>query len=473
MKRNIRYFLLRLIIPYGFLFAMVLFHSSHTVFAHTYFNIGTTVGDPVSDVSTAVVDVTRVETHIFGVNLNVIFHLRDIPSELDFNKPGVPSGSIEYAWSVRIDVDNNSQTGDDDGCDYVCMVSHVKHSWDVPVTAPIEEVVEGRILFYEYGNLVNSWNTIVAANDISETLAFNANIPGISSSSRFSFSAQAYNVDTGRPEVDLDLNAEVENVDDGGKPLSMPWIPLLLLSDNKPPPPVYTNSLGMTFKLIPAGTFIMGSSSDELGRDSDETQHQVTISQSFYMQTTEVTQEQWEAVMGSNPSWYSSCGSDCPVEYVFWNDVQTFITTLNNMGQGTYRLPTEAEWEYAARAGSTAAFANGNITVTDCGYDPKLDAMGWYCYNSGNMTHPVAQKQPNAWGLYDMHGNVWELCQDLYGDYPSSAVTDPTGPYIGSDRVMRGGSYFNYARHCRSAKRGYDSLIYRYDTIGLRLLRNL
>ncbi|MBW2633820.1 MAG: SUMF1/EgtB/PvdO family nonheme iron enzyme, partial [Deltaproteobacteria bacterium] len=202
----------------------------------------------------------------------------------------------------------------------------------------------------------------------------------------------------------------------------------------------YTNSFDMTFNLIPAGTFTMGSPTGELGRYSDETEHEVTLTQSFYMQTTEVTQGQWQAVMGSNPSSFDSCGSDCPVEMVSWNDIQIFLSNLNAIGEGTYRLPTEAEWENTARAGSITALANGNISVTDCSYDENLDALGWYCYNSNSATHIVAQKIANDWGLYDMHGNVYEWCQDWYGAYPSTPVTDPTGSASGSERVIRGGS---------------------------------
>ncbi len=231
-----------------------------------------------------------------------------------------------------------------------------------------------------------------------------------------------------------------------------------------------TNSLGMTFNLIPAGTFMMGSPSYEPGRDDDETQHQVTFTQAFYMQTTEVTQDQWVAVMGSNPSGFSGC-SDCPVEQVSWNDIQTFITNLNALGEGTYRLPTEAEWEYAARAGSTTAFANGDITYTDCTYDPNLDAMGWYCYNSSS-TQSVGQKDPNDWGLYDMHGNVYEWCQDWYGAYPIVSVTDPTGPYSGSDRVIRGAGWWNSAMYCRSAYRGIEPPDFIGNVLGFRLVRN-
>jgi len=233
----------------------------------------------------------------------------------------------------------------------------------------------------------------------------------------------------------------------------------------------YYNRFGMGFNLIPSGTFTMGSPTGELGRLSAETEHQVTLTQSFYMQTTEVTQGQWEAVMGSNPAQFSSCGSNCPIEYVSWDDVQSFIVALNGMGEGTYSLPTEAQWEYAARAGSTTAFANGDIMETECGYDSNLDVMGWYCYNASFTTHPVAQKDANVWGLYDMHGNVYEWVSDWYGTYPSGSVTDPTGPFSGSDRVARGGSWNYDARYCRSAYRDSGYPGYRNGYFGFRLLR--
>ena len=231
----------------------------------------------------------------------------------------------------------------------------------------------------------------------------------------------------------------------------------------------YTNSLGQTFNLLLAGTFTMGSPSDELGRWDDETQHQVTLTQPFYMQTTEVTQAQWEAVMGSNPSYFSWCPT-CPVEKVSWNDVQSYITKMNLRGDGTYSLPTEAQWEYAARAGSTTAFYNGGITGAGCDYDQNLNAIGWYCYNSGSETHPVAGKAPNAWGLYDMSGNVYEWCQDWYGSYSASAVTDPQGPSTGSYRVLRGGSWYGNAQYCRAAFRDYGRPGYGYYIIGFRLV---
>jgi len=220
----------------------------------------------------------------------------------------------------------------------------------------------------------------------------------------------------------------------------------------------FTNSTGMTFVQIPAGTFMMGSPSSEPNRASDETQHRVTLTKPFYMQTTEVTQGQWKAVMGNNPSHFNSCGDSCPVEQVSWNDCQEFIRKLNQReGNGAYRLPTEAEWEYACRAGTTGPY------YTD------LDRAGWYSGNSNNRTHPVAQKTPNAWGLYDMHGNVYEWCQDWFGDYPGGSVTDPKGSSSGGSRVIRGGSWRLYARNCRSAYRCYNTPDVRNNNNGFRV----
>jgi formylglycine-generating enzyme required for sulfatase activity len=234
-----------------------------------------------------------------------------------------------------------------------------------------------------------------------------------------------------------------------------------------------TNSLGMEFAYIPPGTFMMGSaiSPSEVekrygGRarwyKDEHPQHRVTLMSGFYMQTTEVTQSQWKAVMGSNPSKFK--GDNRPVEKVSWNDVQEFIQKLNQReGSNKYRLPTEAEWEYAARAGSTTRFSFGD----DKG---RLGDYAWYGGNSGSQTHPVAQKKPNNWGFYDMHGNVYEWCQDRKGDYLSGSVSDPKGPYSGSRRVLRGGSWRSFARLCRSALRYWDFPGNRYYFDGFRLV---
>ncbi len=262
-------------------------------------------------------------------------------------------------------------------------------------------------------------------------------------------------------------------------------------AENQGPGPTddVTNSFGMTFNLLSAGKFTMGSPETEPLQSDNETQHEVTLSQNFYMQVTEVTQGQWEAVLteaesreisigglSKIPSFFSTCGTDCPVEQVSWDDTQIFINALNQLGEGTYRLPTEAQWEYAARAGSSTAFANGSFNGTDCGKDPNLDKIGWYCYNSRipgtpeKSTKPVAQKDPNAWDLYDMHGNVWEWCQDWYQlDLGSDPVTDPEGPGSGSFRVIRGGDWYGGAEYCRSAYRDYESPDSSHNGSGFRL----
>ena len=241
--------------------------------------------------------------------------------------------------------------------------------------------------------------------------------------------------------------------------------------DWNPHPLTMTNSLGMTFKYIPAGTFLMGSPSNELGRKSTEAQHTVTISKPFYMQTTEVTQGQWKLVMNNNnPSSFSNCGDNCPVENISWNDTLAFIEALNAMGEGTYSLPTEAQWEYAARAGVKTAYINGDISNTMT--DANLGQVGWYNSNSSSATHPVAQKPPNAWGLYDIHGNVYEWCQDWYGGYPGGPVTDPLGPTSGTLKICRGGAWFGDAQDCRLASRGNPPPDLRRNDFGLRLLKS-
>lgn len=228
-------------------------------------------------------------------------------------------------------------------------------------------------------------------------------------------------------------------------------------------PPLYTNSLGMEFVLIPAGSFIMGSPDSEEGRFPDEACYHVKITNPFYLGKFQVTQSQWEAVMGENPSSFK--GADLPVESVSWGDCQEFIRKLNRMEETKkYRLPTEAEWEYAARAGSTMAYSFGD--------DPKtLGDYAWFEGNSKGSTHPVGGKRPNAWGLYDMHGNVWEWMQDWYTDdfEGISYVEDPKGPLTGVYRVLRGGAWTRYARHCRSANRNGGIPEFRYESYGLRL----
>ena len=231
----------------------------------------------------------------------------------------------------------------------------------------------------------------------------------------------------------------------------------------------WTNSLGMEFVEIPGGTFLMGSPEGEEGRNANEgPQHQVTLTQGFWMGKYEVTQAQWEEVMGENPSSHVHCGGDCPVEFVSWYDTQRFIAELNGMDAETqYRLPTEAEWEYAARAGTTTAYSFG----------PSYAGIGehaWYSGNSsdseGQKVHPVGGKLPNGWGLHDMHGNVSEWTSDVYEGYTSSAVTDPTGEGYENFRVFRGGSWNDLAKNLRSAYRDDYTAGGRTSYYGVRIV---
>jgi len=234
----------------------------------------------------------------------------------------------------------------------------------------------------------------------------------------------------------------------------------------------FTNSIGMKFVLIPNGTFMMGSPSSEPRRDSDETQHRVTLTKGFFMQTTEVTQGQWKQIMGTSPSRFK--GDDRPVEKVSWNDVQEFIRKLNRKeGTDTYRLPTEAEWEYACRAGTTTPFSTGRCISTDqANYYGNNPMPGCSKGRYRKETVRVGSISPNAWGLFDMHGNVWEWCKDWYDEsYPNSHVTDPAGPSSGSDHVLRGGSWNFDAWSLRSASRHWNYPDRKDDSFGFRVAR--
>lgn len=262
--------------------------------------------------------------------------------------------------------------------------------------------------------------------------------------------------------------------------------------DDPPPPP--------NMVLIPAGTFTMGSPTNEPGRDSQETQHQVTLTKAFHVSITEVTQSEWQSVMGWNESHFP--GANRPVEQVTWYDCVSYCnkrsmrdwyplaytisnaiydgnhitsaTVTWNQSANGYRLLTEAEWEYACRATSQTAFCSGGITNAeyDCWpTDQTLDLIGWYCGNANDATHDVGLKAANAWGLKDMHGNLYEWCWDRPGDYPTGAVTDPSGPASGTSRRYRGGSWYRYAVYCRSAYQQSRNANYRHYEIGFRVAR--
>ncbi|HID20617.1 MAG TPA: formylglycine-generating enzyme family protein [Methanophagales archaeon] len=221
------------------------------------------------------------------------------------------------------------------------------------------------------------------------------------------------------------------------------------------------NSIGMKFTLIPEGKFYMGSKE----RNDEKPVHKVKINNPFYLGTYPVTQAEWKAVMDDNPFYFK--GDDLPVESVSWDDVQEFIKKLNEKeGTNKYRLPSEAEWEYACRAGTITRYSFGDS-------DSKLGGYAWCDENSGQKTHPVGQKKSNPWGLYDMHGNVWERVQDMWHDSYDGTPTDGSAwEGDGANRVIRGGSWHNNAGDCRSAIRYHVDPRAR-DVLGFRLLQEV
>jgi formylglycine-generating enzyme required for sulfatase activity len=268
---------------------------------------------------------------------------------------------------------------------------------------------------------------------------------------------------------------------------------VLTLSSSAAPPPAPIEAPG-GMKLVPifAGTFHMGCTPGQTGCGADEEPaHSVTLTHDFWMSVTEVTQKQWQGLMGNNPSYFESCGMDCPVERVNWYDTLAFANALSvaeglqecftladhsvqvNTRSGSvydcegYRLPTEAEWEYAARAGTDLLYSGSD----------DVDSVAWYDGNSGKTTHPVAKKGANDWDLYDMSGHVMEWVWDWYGSnfYSASPVTDPQGPNTGDNRVFRGGSWFIFASFSRVADRYYFDPVDRANVllIGFRLARTV
>jgi sulfatase modifying factor 1 len=245
----------------------------------------------------------------------------------------------------------------------------------------------------------------------------------------------------------------------------------------------------MDFVLVPAGRFRMGSEATEPGRQVDEVPHDVTISRPFYLGKFEVTQEQWSRLMHHNPSHFASCGPRCPVETVSYDDIQAYIRRLIVASHsGLFRLPTEAEWEYACRAGIRGPFSTGaTLSSTQANYDGRYPMAG--TPPGPYLAEPTAvgSYRPNPWGLFDLHGNVWEWCEDWYGSYPAGSVRDPQGPLRraarrvwdarGGDwelkRVIRGGSWYFNADSCRCALRYTHAPADSGFSLGFRLVREV
>ena len=248
----------------------------------------------------------------------------------------------------------------------------------------------------------------------------------------------------------------IVELDADGNPIAVPE------PEPEPEPEPDINVGGFDMVFVAGGTFTMGATAEQ-GSDAESNEkptHSVTVSD-FYIGKYEVTQAQWIAVMGSNPSNFQ--GDNLPVEKVSWNDIQEFIKKLNAQTGKKFRLPTEAEWEYAARGG------NQSKGYKYSGSD-NIDEVAWYEDNSNSKTHPVGQKRPNELGIYDMTGNVCEWCQDWYGSYSSDAQTNPTGPSSGSYRVLRGGSWITIAWNCRVSYRYFSHPVSRYSDFGFRLV---
>ncbi len=238
------------------------------------------------------------------------------------------------------------------------------------------------------------------------------------------------------------------------------------------PPPTLTNSIGMKFVWIDPGTFMMGSPKEELARNEDEIQRKVTLTNGFYMGVFTVTQEEWMTLVEKNPSKFTGA-ANLPVEQVNWKECQEFIQKLREKDGKPYRLPTEAEWEYACRAGTTTPFYCGETISTE-----QANYNGGYLYGDGRKgvyrekTTPVGSFSPNPWGLYDMHGNVWQWCEDWFERRPKTAtpetVTDPLGK-TGANRALRGGSWIDNPLECRAAYRGGSAPALRHSLVGFRV----
>ena len=340
--------------------------------------------------------------------------------------------------------------------------------------ATLEVLVEEGVMTSEEANLLRAANILIqASRSLSDADTLLEQVDAVRTTYRGL-------VEVGVIEQDFDAGRITVRLGTGSRQLDLSLLGCIkkTLARNEQSaeahPREFTNSVGMKFVLIPAGKFMMGSPDGEEDRDDDEQQHRVQITKPYYLGQTEVTQGQWESVMGTKP-WegkrYVKEGSAYAATYVSWDDAQKFCRSLREKDRRTYRLPTEAEWEYACRGGTTTAYHFGDDVS-------QLDQYAWFndnAYHVGDKyAHQVGQKRVNALGLYDMHGNVWEWCQDWYDrDYASSSPTDPTGPSSGSSRVLRGGSWLCNAVYCRSEFHLHDSPGYRDYYDGFRVVCEL
>ena len=341
--------------------------------------------------------------------------------------------------------------------------------WDPPAEIAIDSITGFNVY-----KVVGETKTLIDG-----TLAGNTNcsktISGLKNGSSYEFAVTA--IDKVKGESGLSYKLQV--IPGKSEKLSVKKSPLVMrVREGKDAEKVstttgneFSNKFGMKFSLIQPGTFEMGFSSN----DPNSNQHQVTLTKGFYIQKTEVTQEQWKSVMGKNPSFFKECGDNCPVEQVSWNDVQQFIKRLNQLEETKkYRLPTEAEWEYVCRAGTQTPFSFGEcLTSQQANYNGDRPYL--QCEKGLYRKKPISSKAfpANPWGLIGMHGNVWEWCQDFLGKYSDNSDTDPTGPPAGEFRVIRGGGWNSYAKACRSGNRSGINPSEHYANLGFRLVRDI
>jgi formylglycine-generating enzyme required for sulfatase activity len=251
--------------------------------------------------------------------------------------------------------------------------------------------------------------------------------------------------------------------------LVAPFVFATILQAQTKEPPQFINGIGLRFVLLPPGSFTMGSPGSEKGRGDDEIPRKITFAKGLYVGVHTVTQEQWQAVMGDNPSHFKGA-KNLPVEQVSWHDCAAFCKKLSGKDKKPYRLPTEAEWEYACRASTTTPYHFGaTLDSAQANYN------GNFIYGNGKpgvyreKTTPVGSFPANAWGLHDMHGNVWQWCSDWHGGYARNDLTDPQGPKTGKNRMQRGGSWGSHPIFCRAANRNFIAPDQRTEYAGFRV----
>ena len=336
--------------------------------------------------------------------------------------------------------------------------------WDPPAEAAI-----GTITGYRVYKLVGKTKT-PAGGTITGNKNCTKTISGLQNGQAYTFAVTAIDREKGESGLSYKVRAIPEKRDKSQAVEKSVLNTAQPQTDNKTSrekSKTFSNRFGMVFVPVQPGTFAMG-----LANEPETVLCEVTIKQPFYLQKTEVTQEQWKSVMGNNPSFFKECGKGCPVEQVSWNDVQGFIEKLNRLeSSGKYRLPTEAEWEYACRAGTGSPFSFGNCLSSD-----QANYNGNYPYMSCNKAvypeKPVSTEvfSPNAWGLSGMHGNVWEWCRDWIGETDAEHLIDPKGPPSGTLKVIRGGGWNSYAKACRSGNRSGVKPGDRFANLGFRLI---